>query len=125
VTGNAAAAAAYRSRRDVRFRRIGEEAVVVRQEVPEALVLNPVGARVLELLAGGAPLGAVGARLAAEFEVAPAEAEADARAFAAELESAGVIEPAPAAESGPGRPERGVDSGRIEPAPAPDAETDP
>jgi hypothetical protein len=72
----------------------------VRQEAPEALVLNPVGARVLELLAGGAPLGAVGAALAAEFEVAPAAAEADARAFAVELESAGVIEAAAPSESG-------------------------
>lgn len=93
--------AAYRPRSDVRFRRIGEEAVVVRQDAPEVLVLNPVGARVLELLAGGEALGAVGAALAEEFEVAPAEAEADARDFAAELESAGVIEPAPEAEAAP------------------------
>jgi len=93
------AAGAYRPRSDVRFRRIGDEAVVVRQDAPEVLVLNPVGGRVLELLAGGEPVGAVGAALAAEFEVAPAEAEADARAFAAELESAGVIEPAPRPET--------------------------
>lgn len=97
----AAAEAAWRTRRDVRFRHIGGEAVVVRQDAPEVLVLNPVGARVLELLAGGEPLGAVGARLAAEFAVAPAEAEADARAFAAELASAGVLEPAPEREPAP------------------------
>jgi len=95
----AAGAGAYRPRSDVRFRRIGDEAVVVRQDAPEVLVLNPVGARVLELLTGGETLGAVGAALAEEFEVAPGEAEADARAFAAELESAGVIEPA--SETGP------------------------
>lgn len=102
MTGTAAfgGGAAYRPRSDVRFRRIGEEAVVVRQAAPEVLVLNPVGARVLELLAGGEPLGAVGAKLAAEFEVAPAAAAADARVFAAELESAGVIEPAPETETG-------------------------
>lgn len=85
----------YRARPDVRFRRIEDEAVVLRQAAAEVLVLNGIGARVLELLAAGTGPDDAARRLAEEFEVEPAEAAADVRAFAAELGAAGVLEPAP------------------------------
>lgn len=86
--------ARWRARSDVRFRRIDGEAVVLRQEAGEVLVLNRTGAWVLELLAAGAGADEAARRLAEELEVGLAEAAADVRSFAAELGAAGVLEPA-------------------------------
>lgn len=90
----------YRPRADVRFRRIEDEAVVLRQQAGEVLVLNAIGARVLELLAAGESLDATAGRLVEEFEVELVEAEADVRSFAAALGTAGVLEPAPPSPGG-------------------------
>jgi hypothetical protein len=100
LTAPGAAGGAYRARADVRFRRIEDEAVVLRQAAGEVLVLNGIGARVLELLAAGAGPDEAARRLAEEFEVDLAEAAADVRSFAAELGAAGVLEPAPPERSG-------------------------
>lgn len=83
----------WRTRSDVRFRRIEEEAVVLRQDGGEVLVLNGTGARVLELLAAGLETREAARRLAEEHEVDLERAAADVRSFAAELGDAGVLEP--------------------------------
>lgn len=106
MTAPAAAGELYRARADVRFRRIEDEAVVLRQAAGEVLVLNGIGARVLELLAAGAGPEDAARRLAEEFEVDLDEAAADVRSFAAELGAAGVLEPAPPASPDAGRGER-------------------
>jgi hypothetical protein len=82
-----------RRRPDVRYRRIEGEAVVVRQSSAEVLVLNGVGADVLDLADGERP---VGAWIDALFEVYDTDAESLARdvlTFAAELTEAGLLEP--------------------------------
>jgi hypothetical protein len=43
-------ATVFRPRPDVRFRVVGDEAVIVRQEDAEVIALNEVGASVLSLL---------------------------------------------------------------------------
>lgn len=83
---------AYRRRSDVRFRLIDREAVVLRQEAGETLVINEVGARILELLDQGATLESVAEALWQEFEVEPERALEDVHDFAQRLVSAGVIE---------------------------------
>ena len=81
-----------RPRRDVRIRVVAGEGVVLRQEAREVLVVNAVGARVLELLDGRRPLGAVVATLAAERAAPAATIRHDVEAFVAELLAAGVVE---------------------------------
>ncbi len=85
----------FKRRSDVRFRLIDREAVVLRQEAGETLVLNEVGARILELIEAGHGLDAVAENLVADFEVEPEQALRDANEFAGELLDAGVIEVAP------------------------------
>jgi hypothetical protein len=82
----------YRRVRDVRFRRLGEEAVVLRQESAEVLVLNEVGGRILELVEGGHDAGRIVTVLTEEFDVAPEELERDVAAFLSELCESGVLE---------------------------------
>lgn len=81
-----------RPRADVRFRIIDHEAVVLRQEAGETLVLNEVGARVLSLLADGTNLEHTADILAREFTVERERAHADVLSFVAELQAAGVLE---------------------------------
>lgn len=81
-----------RPRADVRYRQIDGEAVVLRQDAGETLVLNEAGALILDRLAQGQEPAAVVAELVARFEVNAATAAADVQAFAAELESAGILE---------------------------------
>jgi hypothetical protein len=90
--------AVFRTREDVRFRMVAPEAVVVRQSGPEVLVLNGVGARILEGVAAGQPLATLLAGLAEEYEVAPATLESDVTAFLDELTACGVIERARATD---------------------------
>jgi len=82
----------YRRARDVRFRILDGEAVVIRQGAAEVLGLDPVGSRILELLEGELTIEEVVDLLAEEFDAARAELESDAAAFLAELAEAGVIE---------------------------------
>jgi len=96
----------YRLAPDVRFRVVGSEGVVVRQDAGEVLVVNGVAARVLELLdprraKGGDPgAGDRGRsfdelldRLAEEFEATEEEIARDLREFLAEVVTGGVVVP--------------------------------
>lgn len=84
--------AVYKLRSDVRFRVIAGEAVVLRQDDAEVLMLNEVGARVLELTDGVVSVGGVVGRLEAEFEVPIEQLTADVTGFVAELVEAGVLD---------------------------------
>jgi hypothetical protein len=86
--------ALFRRCRDVRFRNLAGEGLVVRQAASEVLVLNEVGIRVLELLDAGIPLAQVRTALCAEFAVDEDTAATDVRRYVTELIEAGVIEPA-------------------------------
>ena len=86
-------AAVLRRRFDVRYRRIEGEAVVLRQSTAEVLVLNEVGASVLELADGERCVGDWIDALAAEYEGDATALERDVLAFAAELAEAGLLEP--------------------------------
>jgi len=81
-----------RPRRDVRYRIIDGEAVVLCQEAGEAMVLNEVGARILQLLDGTRSLAAVVAALGEEFEATEDELIADCREFVETLSAIGVLE---------------------------------
>lgn len=88
----------FRTREDVRFRLVAPEAVVVRQSGPEVLVLNGVGARILEGVAAGQPFARLVSGLAEEYEVPAATLEQDVLAFLEELTASGVIEQATATD---------------------------
>ena len=82
----------FRRRSDVRFRIIDGEAVVLRQEAGETLVINEVGARILQLLDRGEDLEEVAEKLVQEFEVEPERVLEDVHDFAQQLVTAGVVE---------------------------------
>lgn len=92
---------------DVRFRVVGGEGVVVRQDAGEVLVVNGVAARVLELLdprratGRGPQPGDRGRcfdelldRLGGEFEATEEEIARDLREFLDEVVADGVVVPA-------------------------------
>ncbi|MEM1177710.1 MAG: PqqD family protein [Acidobacteriota bacterium] len=82
----------FRRRRDVRFRIIDSEAVVLRQQAGETLVLNEVGSRILQLCDQGETVDAISRRISEEFEVDGPQAEVDARQFVSQLVDAGILE---------------------------------
>jgi len=84
----------FRPRSDVRFRLLHPDAVVLRQEGPEVMVLNEVGGRTLELFAAGRSLDEAAGALAGEYAVEPGVVAADLAAFVEELLAAQVIEEA-------------------------------
>ena len=77
---------------DVRFRTVLDEGVVIKQDTAEVLVLNAVGARVLELLDGRRTVADVRAALAGEFAAPADELERDVAGYLDELLAAGIIE---------------------------------
>lgn len=81
---------------DVRFRLIGDEAVIVRQDSAEVLVLNALGSRILDLLSEGRDPDRICAALLDEYEVEERQLSDDMKRFLDELLSAGLI----VAESG-------------------------
>lgn len=81
-----------RRRSDVRYRLIEGEAVVLRQSAAEVLVLNGVGASVLDLADGERPVSAWIEELSHEYDVDPAVLKRDVLEFAAELFTAGLLE---------------------------------
>ena len=85
-------AAVLRRRSDVRYRRIEGEAVVLRQSTAEVLVLNEVGASVLDLADGERSVGDWIDTLAGEYAADRETLARDVLAFAAELAEAGVLE---------------------------------
>lgn len=87
-------------RSDVRYRVIEDEAVVVRQTDAEVLVLNAVGARVLDLIDGSSPVRTVLDTVLSEYEVEPARLRTDILDFLRQLSEAGVLEPLETQELG-------------------------
>jgi hypothetical protein len=81
-----------RRRSDVRYRLIEGEAVVLRQSAAEVLVLNGVGASVLDLADGERPVAAWIEALAREYEADAETLTRDVLAFAGELREAGLLE---------------------------------
>lgn len=81
-----------RRRSDVRYRLIEDEAVVLRQSAAEVLVLNGVGASVLDLADGDRPVSEWIEELAREYDADPATLKRDVLEFAAELCAAGLLE---------------------------------
>ncbi len=83
----------FKIRTDVRYRLIREEAVVLKQEEGETLVLNEVASRILQLLEEEKSIEEIAEQLLAEFEVEPEDLLADVTSFTTELVEAGVVEP--------------------------------
>jgi Coenzyme PQQ synthesis protein D (PqqD) len=80
---------------DVRYRRLGGEAVVLRQRQAEVLGVNEVGARLLDLVDSETPVRGLIARVVEEFDLAerPApQVAAECLEFLARLAAAGVVE---------------------------------
>lgn len=80
-------------RSDVRYRRIEGEAVVLRQSAAEVLVLNEIGADVLDLADGLRPVGEWIEALEREYDADPEVLAREVLEFAGELEEAGLLEP--------------------------------
>jgi hypothetical protein len=74
----------------VRFRRFEEEGVLVNQKNAEALVVNEVGARLLEVADGKRTIADCAELLTGEFDAAREDIEQDLLAFAGALVEAGV-----------------------------------
>lgn len=83
---------ALRRRVDVRYRVVEGQAVVIVQKSAEALVLNPVGTRVLELIDGELSVGGLLRRLEEEYEVDPMTLRRDVLDYLRQLLEAGVVE---------------------------------
>jgi hypothetical protein len=77
---------------DIRYRVIDDEAVVVRQREGDVLVINQVGARVLQLIDEGLTPDDVSDRVASEFEAPEAVIREDVARFFSELEKLEVLE---------------------------------
>ena len=78
--------------KDVRYRIIDGEAVVIRQEAGEVLGINDVGARLLELVDGNLPVAKLIDTLDGDYEVERSVLERDVFEFLQELVGAGLIE---------------------------------
>jgi hypothetical protein len=82
----------FKRRSDVRYRRVEDEAVVLRQSAAEVLVLNELGASVLDLANGFHPVCDWVEDLAGRYEVDRERLERDLLEFAAEAREAGLLE---------------------------------
>jgi pyrroloquinoline quinone biosynthesis protein D len=89
-----AESAVYRTKRDVRFRVVRDEAVVVRQEDAEVIALNEVGASILALLDSRRSLGEILDVLLEQYDVDRDTLSNDLSRFLGELVGAGVVEEA-------------------------------
>lgn len=74
----------------VRFRRFDDEGVIVNQKSAEAVVVNEVGARLLEVADGRRTIADCAELLVGEFEVERDVLERDVLAFADALVGAGI-----------------------------------
>jgi hypothetical protein len=89
-----------RPSRDVRWRHVDGEAVVVRQRAAEVLVMNEVASRLLALADGRTPVAGWIDVLAREYDADRETVERDVLAFAAELAAEGMLEIAPPSREG-------------------------
>jgi coenzyme PQQ biosynthesis protein PqqD len=80
-------------RSDIRFRRVKDEWVVIRQTTAEVLVLNEWAGRVLELLDGTRTVRDIVESLSQEYDEDRARVEQDVMRFTSELIEAGLGEP--------------------------------
>ena len=85
---------------DVRYRRIEGEAVVLRQSAAEVLVLNGVGADLLDLADGRRPVGEWIEALVREYAADRETVARDVLEFAGEAAAAGLLEPVAAMPAG-------------------------
>jgi Coenzyme PQQ synthesis protein D (PqqD) len=81
-----------RPRSEVRFRVVGEEGVVVRQDSAEVLAVNDVGASVLSLLDSKRTLAELVQALWDEYAIDRESLRRDVERFLEELRDAGVVE---------------------------------
>jgi hypothetical protein len=79
-------------RPDVRYRAVADEAVVVKQDDAEVLVINDLGAEVLRRLDGVASVGDIAVTIAEEYGEESARVARDVESFVAELLAAGVVQ---------------------------------
>ena len=77
---------------DVRYRVVGGKAVVVVQEAGEAVVLNEVGTRILELVDGRRSRQEIEDLLRRQYDADPAELGRDLEEYLEELIEAGILE---------------------------------
>jgi Coenzyme PQQ synthesis protein D (PqqD) len=84
----------FRPRPDVRFRVVGDEAVIVRQEDAEVIALNEVGASVLALLDSRRSVRDVLNALLEQYDIDRESLSSDLWRFLSELRDAGVVEEA-------------------------------
>lgn len=84
----------YRTKRDVRFRVVRDEAVVVRQEDAEVIALNDVGASVLSLLDARRSVREILDALLEQYDVEREVLARDLSKFLGELLDAGIVEEA-------------------------------
>ena len=85
-------------RKDVRFRRVADEGVVLVQEDGRVLGVNDSGARVLELMDGRRTLREIVDELGREVDAERGAIEADVASFVVRLREAGaLVEAAPGA----------------------------
>jgi hypothetical protein len=85
-----------RPARDLRFRRVDDDMVVVRQRSAEVLVLNDVAASLLELADGMTPISGWVEDLLCRYDVDRKTLERDVLTFADELTRDGMLEEATA-----------------------------
>ncbi len=83
----------FRLKSDVRYRTIADEGIVLRQNDGEVLVVNGVGVRVVELIAGGASFQELLTTLENEYDIHPEQLRTDVLSYIEELKAAGVLEP--------------------------------
>jgi hypothetical protein len=83
----------YERSPEVRYRIMGDKAVVLRQDIAEVLLLNEVGARVLDLMDGDRTMDDIRHVILSEYEVDQAQLEQDLRRFVEELQRAGIVQP--------------------------------
>jgi hypothetical protein len=79
--------------RDVRFRIIIDEAVVIRQESNLVYVINEVGGEILKHLKKGHSLGETCDAILAEYEVEAERLEGDVQQFLATLVEENILSP--------------------------------
>ena len=78
---------------DVRYRRVGDELVAVRQDAAEVVVLNETGARVLELIGQNRALDEIVEQMLLEFDTDRQTLERDVAECLEQFAAAGLLEP--------------------------------
>jgi hypothetical protein len=76
---------------DVRYRRVGDEGVVLRQRDAEIMVLNETGVRILSLLDGTRRLADVVDIMTEEYDADRQQIAADVERYIREMDDAGVV----------------------------------